>query len=268
MPFLDNSRHLARVWWSGTRSNVIREVEFRSNFILGLLRQLVWLGIFIFTIEIIFQQTESLAGWSQAEVLIVLALSRLIEGLMNTLFTDNIMSIPPAVQRGTFDFYLTKPVPVQFYTTLRDASIYSLGNVVAGIVLLGYALTQLPSAPLLLSSLAGVALAVMGIVIFYSLLMTVVSFVFFLERLEALWGFVHLFSEPLTVPFDIFPRYPRLAITYLLPLAFVVFVPAQALTGHLAWWQFPVAVLITLFLLLLSNAMWRAGLRRYTSASS
>jgi ABC-2 type transport system permease protein len=77
-----------------------------------------------------------------------------------------------------------------------------------------------------------------------------------------------MFTEPLTVPFDIFPRAPRLAITYLLPLAFIVFVPAQAITGRLDWWQLPMGIGIAIIMLALSRLSWQAGIRRYSSASS
>ncbi|MEX1997563.1 MAG: ABC-2 family transporter protein [Candidatus Andersenbacteria bacterium] len=268
MPFLHNSVHLWRVWRAGVRVNIIREIAFRANFIFGITRQVLWLATFIFFIEVVFRNTETLAGWNQAEVLVVLALSRLIEGLINTLFSQNIMGLPELVQKGTFDFYLTKPVPAQFYMAFRNFSLYNVGNVVAGIVLLFYAVWHLPQFPSPSSWGLFVVLAACGITIYYSLLIMVSSLVFYLERLEALWGFMVLFSEPLTVPFDVFPRTPRLTLTYLIPIAFVVFVPAQTLTGRLVWWQVPVALIITGIFLTLANLAWRAGLRRYSSASS
>lgn len=267
MPFQHSSRHLWRVWLAIVRANIAREISFRGNFIAGIIRQLMWLAIFIFFIETVFNTTTSLAGWSQNEVLIVLALSRLIEGLMNTLFLPNIMMIPEVVRRGTFDFFLTKPIPAQLYTAFHDFSLYSFSNVIAGMVLLVYALWQLPSFSVASLGIF-VALAACGMVIYYSLLITVATLVFFLDRFEALWGFNMLFSEPLTVPFDVFPRVPRAAMTYLLPIAFVVYVPAQALTNRLVWWQIPLAVGLAITGLLIANLAWRAGLRRYASASS
>ncbi len=268
MPLLDNSRHFLRVWRAGIRTSVIREMEFRANFFAGLLRQFLWLLTFILFIEVTFRHTNSLSGWSKPEVLVILALARLIEGVINTLFLPNIMELPMLVQKGAFDFYILKPIPVQLYTAFHRLFIDNIGNVLAGIALLAYALPLLPRLPSPSSWLLFMALTIMGITIFYSLLILIASLVFYLERLEALWGFVSLFTEPLTVPFDIFPRTPKLILTFVVPIAFVVFVPAQALTSRLAWWQLPTAFGITLTLLLLSNLAWRSGLRRYSSASS
>lgn len=267
MPFLRNSRHLWRVWRAIVRANMVREISFRANFVAGVVRQMLWLGIFIFFIDTVFNNTTSLAGWSQAEVLVVLALSRLIEGLMNALFVQNIMSLPEIVRRGNFDFFLTKPLPAQFYTAFHDFSLYSVSNILAGVVLLTYAILQLPSFAFINLGIF-LIIAACGIVIYYCLLVTVATLVFFLDRFEALWGFNMLFSEPLTVPFDVFPRLPRVALTYLLPIAFTVYVPAQALTNRLIWWQIPVAVGLAVVFVVIANLAWRAGLRRYSSASS
>lgn len=267
MLLLDNSSHLFRVWWSNVRAGIVREMEFRLNFILGVVRQLLWLVIFLFIIEVIFQNTNSLAGWSKPQVIVILALSRLIEGIVDILLTRNIAEMPQIVQMGNFDFHLLKPIPAQFYSAFRKVNIFNIGHFIAGIILLIYATTLLPHISLLQWVLF-FTIATLGITIYYCLLILATSLVFFTERLESLWGLLSLFTEPLTVPFDIFPRLPRLALTYLLPIAFLVFVPAQALTGRLALWQLPVAIGLAVTFLTLANLAWRAGLRRYSSASS
>ncbi len=267
MLYLDSSRHLIRVWWSTMRVSLVREMEFRFNFFTGLLRQALWLGVFIFMIDTIFRNTQSLAGWSQLEVLVILALSRLIEGLMNVLFVSNIMELPRLVQKGSFDFFLIRPLPVQFSIAFRRISIQDLGNVLGGIILLGYALAQL-GWPSLTAWLSFLVIAGCGIAIYYSLLILIATLVFYLDRLEGLWGFMMLFSEPLTVPFDVFPRSVHTTLTYILPLAFIVFIPAQTLTHRLQWWQLVVGLVLVSLFLGISNLAWRAGLRRYSSASS
>lgn len=267
MQFPD-SKHLIRVWLATSRASLIREMEFRGSFILGIIRQCLWLGVFILWIEIAFQNTSDIAGWNRGEILTILALSRLIEGIMNVTFINNVMRTTELVQQGTFDFRLTKPLPTQFSTFFQRISWQSLGQLFSGLILFIYVWWRDPAIFTLSHTFLAIPLAGLGIVIYYSLLVIIASLAFFVERLNSLWAFQNMFSEPLTVPFDIFPKGPRIALTYLLPIAFVVFVPAQALTGRLQWWQIPVAILIAAIFLTLANIVWRAGLRRYSSASS
>lgn len=269
MPFRDNSIfHILRYWVAGARSSLVREMEFRLNFFSGIVRQILWLGAFIFFIETIFQNTTQLAGWDKNEVLIVLALSRLIEGFSDTVFTRNIGRFPELVRTGSFDYLLTKPLPTQILAAFSRITITNIGNLVAGIGLLVYALTISPALPSAGHWIAFGALAIIGVTVYYAILMIIVSFVFFLEQFEAFFAVTHIISEPLTVPFDIFPAATRAALTYLIPLAFIVFVPAQAITGRLTLANALAAFAIAVIFLLLTNLAWRAGLRRYSSASS
>lgn len=261
-------RHLWRVWLANTKTSIIREMGFRGNFLLGITRQASWLAAFLFMIDIIFRNTQTLSGWSKPEVMIILALSRIIEGILDTFCSYNIAMFPQNVQRGQFDLMLVKPLPSQFAVAFQNFHIYNLGSIISGLVLFSYGIWHIQPIPTLTQWLLFFLVIACGIVIFYSLLILVASLVFYFERLAALYGFMTLFTEPLTVPFDIFPRAPRLLLTYILPIAFIVFVPAQVITGKLAPWQVPVAIILAVIFLVLANLAWRAGLRRYTSASS
>jgi len=200
MPFLANSRYLWRVWRANTRASLIREMEFRSNFFLGILRQGLWLAAFIFMIETIFSHTQSIAGWQKPEALIILALSRIVEGIMDTFFTHNIADLPSIVQKGSFDFYLTKPSPVLFYTSFKQFYLHStIGQIGGGLATFLYALSQLNYQPNLNAWLIMILLVMTGLIIFYSLLILLASLVFYIERLEALWSFLQLITEPLFI---------------------------------------------------------------------
>lgn len=268
MHLRDSSRHLFLVWKASTRASIVREMEFRANFIAGIIRQIVWLFVFVLTIEIVFSHTNSLAGWERPEVLIILALSRLVEGIMSSLFIRNIMELPQIVHDGKFDFHLTKPVPVQFYTAFRRTNIEQVGSIIGGLALFIYALSIRADTIPITTLLSFLVITVAGIVIYYSLLMIFATLVFHLERLEFLWSFNTLLSEPLTVPFDIFPARAQLALTYFIPIAFVVFVPAEILTDRVNSSLIPVAIAFAIFFLFVANLAWRVGLRRYSSASS
>ena len=261
-------KHILRVWLANLRTSAVREMEFRANFISGILRQFFWLGFFLLFISVIFNQTNSLGGWSQSEVMVILALSRIIEGIMNALFIRNIMQLSQMVQQGQFDIYLIRPLPSQFLAAFRLVSFSQLGNIIGGIGLLVYSVLLLPTAPNLGQILLFLILAMVGIIIYYSILITIASLVFKMEKFEAMWAINGLLSEPLTVPFEVFPRGVRVPLTYLLPIAFVVYVPAQSLVGRLNWHTVLLACLLCGTALLVASYAWRAGLRRYTSASS
>ena len=69
-------------------------------------------------------------------------------------------------------------------------------------------------------------------------------------------------------PVTIYPGWLRVCLTFLVPIAFAVTVPAEALTGRLTLETLALAAGFALVLLLVTRWLWRVGLRRYSGASA
>ena len=69
-------------------------------------------------------------------------------------------------------------------------------------------------------------------------------------------------------PVGIYPGWLRFGITFLVPIAFAVTVPAEAVTSRLDWQTFLFAGLFAVAAFALSRWFWRFGLRHYTGASA
>jgi ABC-2 type transport system permease protein len=69
-------------------------------------------------------------------------------------------------------------------------------------------------------------------------------------------------------PVTIYPEWLRASLTFLVPIAFAVTVPAQALTQRLTPDTFVVAVVFAALILAFSRAFFRFGLRHYSGASA
>jgi ABC-2 type transport system permease protein len=69
-------------------------------------------------------------------------------------------------------------------------------------------------------------------------------------------------------PVGIYPPALRWALTFLVPVAFAITVPAEALVGRLTGETLAGAVLLAIVLLIFSRRFWLIGLRHYTGASA
>ena len=69
-------------------------------------------------------------------------------------------------------------------------------------------------------------------------------------------------------PVGIYPGWLRYGLTFIIPLAFAITVPSEAVTGRLAWQSIAVMVGFTVVLLAISRWCWKRGLRRYGGASA
>jgi len=57
-------------------------------------------------------------------------------------------------------------------------------------------------------------------------------------------------------------------VTFVVPVAVTTTVPVQALRGELIAWQVAGFLAVAVVILALALQMWRAGVRRYSGASS
>ena len=69
-------------------------------------------------------------------------------------------------------------------------------------------------------------------------------------------------------PVGIYPDWLRTGLTFLVPVAFAVTVPAEALTQRLTSETLGGAAALTFCLLVLSRWIWKLGLRHYSGASA
>ena len=86
-----------------------------------------------------------------------------------------------------------------------------------------------------------------------------------------MWHLVELFQGVYAAgryPVGIYPNWLRFGLTFLVPVAFAVTVPAEALTGRLSGQTLLGACALTVALLTLARVIWRLGLRRYSGASA
>jgi ABC-2 type transport system permease protein len=65
-----------------------------------------------------------------------------------------------------------------------------------------------------------------------------------------------------------YPEWLRIGLTYLIPVAFAVTVPAQALTGRLSPELLAGTFIFTMALAVISRRVWFFGLKYYAGASA
>src|SRR5204862_6037484 len=134
---------------------------------------------------------------------------------------------------GTLDYALTKPEDAQVLVSVREVRIWQSIDIVSGTILLVVSALQLQRGVGVLDGFAfALALLLAGLII-YSFWLALACLAFWVVRL---WETVELFEGVYQAgrwPIGIYPGWLRVGLTFLVPLAFAVTVPARALTSRL-----------------------------------
>lgn len=260
--------HYFKIFLACAKNSLKRETEFRANFILGVLLEIIALALTFLLVDVQFLYTSEIAGWTKGQVIFLIGVLKIAEGIMDATFTKNILKIPGEVRSGNLDLYLSKPVKSQFLLSFRYFSIYELSNVVAGLLILSYANHAFFLGLTLGNAMWLGLLMLIGMASFYSILLIMVSVSFWAKKFQAMRVFHRVLVAPLGVPLDIFGPKGKALLTYIIPLALVVTIPSGVTLGITS-----TAFVITVFIiaacfLVASNIIWNLALKHYSSASS
>jgi ABC-2 type transport system permease protein len=245
---------------------IAAELEYRVNFAVATFTSLFNLAGSLFSLFLFYRTGYTFEGWSWEEALVVLGIFTLLQGFSTTFLAPNLNQIVKQVQEGTLDFVLLKPISSQFWLSARTVSPWGVPDLLFGCVLIGYAGGRLGIAPS--AYLISAVPLLFGLLSLYSLWFmlgaTSIWFVKVYNVTEVLRGLLEAGRFPMAA----YPVAYRFFFTFVVPVAFLTTIPAEALLARTEVPWLVGAGVLAVALLLISRAFWRFALRFYTSASS
>jgi len=260
-------RHL-RLLYVFFRAGALGELAYRANFFVHLFESLLELGTALAGLAIVFSHTARLGGWRPEEVVALVGVFFLVGGAIRLMIQPSMEQLIESVHDGTLDFTLTKPVEAQFLVSIQRVDIWSLTDVLLGFGLLVVALVRLGTKVGAVQAAVFTAALAAGGIIVYSFWLILATLSFWFVRVENILVIFQSMYEAGRWPVSLFPRWLRFMLTFIVPVAFVTTVPAQALAGRLTWQTLGGAYLLAAALFAASRAFWKLGLRRYSGASA
>lgn len=275
------------VFLTFARNSLIRDMTFRSNFLLDCISSVSWLLMNLGFYLIIFRHVKSIGvatGWSQNEFYVFLATTWLINSLVQAFLMPNAQEFSELIRTGGLDFALLKPIDTQFLISFRKVEWSSLSNFFLGLIILVYAMVRLSArsdpawtfGPGLL--ILYIVFILCGVVLLYSLMICLAATSIWLGRNQSLYDFWFYITNFSRYPMEIYQSGWGLPLwytfTFVVPILVVVNVPARLLAQPLSprqpweWWLVAFAFVATIASVFVSRWVFQRSLKSYTSASS
>jgi ABC-2 type transport system permease protein len=246
--------------------SIQRELAHRANLLFEALLALFSTAAGLLALRIVYTQAEALAGWRLEEAIVLLGMYQLVSGLLATFVEPNLAWFAGKVIGGELDDLLLKPVPSLLMASLGGCQPWALLQVALGILIVGAAMpleTQITAT----NALSALLLLLAGAVIAWATRVLLASLAFWAPGVEPTVLY-SAFWQLGRYPVDIYHPIVRGLLIYLVPVAFVGSIPARALTRGADPALLALGLAAALGAVLLAQAAWRLGLRRYTSATS
>lgn len=261
-----------RRYWTLTttflRLSVLGELEYRANFWVQILESVLSLAVAVGGIVIVFDHTATLGDWTANQLLALVGVYIMIGGVVTFIIEPSMQRFMEDVQKGTFDFVLTKPVDAQFMASTRQFQLWKLIDVVLGLAVVGWALLRMDAQITVAQTVLALLLLGVGVVIVYSFWMILGTMAFWMIRIDNMFQIFNAMFVAGRWPVNIYPPGLRAVLTFIVPIAFAVTVPAEALIGRITPTTFALAVGVGIGLFTVARLFWRYGIRSYSGASA
>ncbi len=250
------------------RVSIQDDAAYRADFYAHALMSLLHLGAEVIGLWTIFANTRSLAGWTVFEVVTLVGVFRVMSGMVGLLIAPNMRNMMEDIRHGGLDFALIKPVNSQFYVSTRRIVFWRLTDVAIGVLMVGVGCAKLHSQLSWLSLAYFVVMLAAGVTIIYSFWLILATCAFWFTRISNIEMVFWNVFEAGRYPVTIYPRWIRLCLTYVFPLAFLTTFPASSLVGKSDASELGIAVSVSAISLTTASIFWRFGLRHYSGASA
>lgn len=250
------------------RIGALTELQYRVNFFLQLLQSFIAVGVGLVGLTLVFSHTTDLAGWSRPELLAVMGVHILMGGILQATIQPNMIRLMGDVQDGMLDYAIIKPADSQLLVSVREFRIWQLVDVIVGGGVLGYAVNEMQVSLGWSQSLGFLAAILLGGLIFYSFWLILTTGVFWLTRMDNIFELFNGLYAAGRWPVSIYPNWLRNGLTFIVPVAFAVTVPAEALTNRLNAQTLLLALGVAVGIMAFARWFWFYGLKRYSGASA
>lgn len=245
-----------------------RALAYRADMAFQGLMTATGIAAGVAAVGIVFAHVRTLAGWTLGETIVLLGAFIAISGLLQTFVEPNVGFFSTKVKNGELDDLLLQPAPSLFVATLGTSQPWALSQTLLGLLIMTLGLQSAGAALTVAGVLAGFALLLCGAVIAWAFrVLFTVSLAFWAPGLDLTVAFSG-FWQMGRYPVSIYSRPVRWILTYIVPVAFVTTIPVNVLAhGPDALLMFE-SLLVACVSVALVFITWRAGLRRYTGATS
>ncbi len=276
-----------KVFLTFANNSLIRDMTFRTNFLLQCVSSVGWTLMNVGFYLILFQYTDTIgaqSGWDRDKFFLFLATTWFINSVVQTFFMPNAEEFSELIRTGGLDFALLKPIDTQFLVSFRKVDWSSLSNFFAGLIIAVISLHNLahrelnPMTPTALEVLLYLLFVAFGIVIMYSLMICLSATSVWLGRNQTLYNFWFYITNFSRYPMEMYDRgwgRPLYGFfTFIIPVLLVVNVPARLLAKPIdprtssEWMLVGWAFVATILSVFISRWIFYRALASYRSASS
>ena len=206
-------------------------MQSKVDFLMGLFGFFFTQLAGILFLYLVFEQIPDLQGWTLEQLIFIYGFAQLPRGI-DHLLTDNIWMVAwRLVINGDFDRYMLRPMNIFFQIIAEKLQPDALGELLMGAILVVYSATK---GVVVLDVTHGLLFLVSifaGALIYTAIKLLFASLAFWVKQSGPFLQFAYEMADFAKYPTEIYAKALRFVITWVIPFAFVAYLPAGYFLG-------------------------------------
>lgn len=244
--------------------------EYRIDFIIGISAMFLANIASVIYFWVIFQNVITLNGWTFGQILFLSGMLSVVSGFWHTFLSGlSPWRIEEDIRRGRLDRVLLTPISTLRYYVMSNIDEDGFGELIAAFLIL---ITG--------AHLSGIILGIQNIALLTIFIISGILILFSIFTIFSCLAFwttkVHSIAESLfhlmvfiKYPLEIYNPLIVFFLTFVLPLGFINYYPAEIFLGKGLYLQLSyLAPFIGIIFLIISYSLWKFSLKHYTSTGT
>ena len=250
------------------KMNVQMSLAYRADTVVNILLNLMWLGWELLSLNIIFNNTDTLGVWGLGELIALLGVFRLVNTMMIALIWPNTEKFNHSIRDGSMDYTILQPVNSMFLVTFSRITVWRIWDLVLAVVLIVVGVNMSASVTSAAQILTFILLSLSGMIVIYSLWIVLIALTFWFVKFDNNVTILQALIDAGRYPATVYPAWLRVIVTFIIPIAVATTIPLQALRGELSIIQVLTFLGVSVLSFLIATRVWKTGLKQYSGASS
>ncbi len=227
---MSQTARYVRLYFWYLRANWLSLWAYPVPFVLMNLAGIVYAFGSVAAVWVLFSQIHAIGDWTLPEIILIYGLSIFSRSLFH-LFWIDLMNLPAMIRTGDIDRILVRPLNPLYQVIAGYLDNDDWGELLTAAILVWVALGALGRRTAL-NLLWCVFSAMSGSIIFASIHMVCNATAFFTVQIGGMQSLAWTMDEFSRYPADIYGRTVRAIVSWVVPVAFASFYPAQAIIGE------------------------------------